>query len=293
MRRREFLQAASAATFTASLARPLRALPVDNPYVRRIGLQLWTVRFQLEEDPVATLKSVADAGYHQVELMDVIKSQPTATIAADFGLDYTSAFIDWNVIVNPQLPDLASEEELIDVANRMGLRYLVFGYIGKGHRETVDQFKRIAARANSFGEKCAAAGIQLCYHNHSFEFLQLDGGVTGFEVLEAEFDRQRVKFELDVFWVAIGGWDPADTMRRLEGRTAQLHLKDLLADSPVNHDESTVPHEAFKELGAGTVDLDKVLKLASPLGVEQCHVEQDRSPDPLASIRTSMAYLRA
>ena len=121
---------------------------------------------------------------------------------------------------------------------------MVFGYIGKGERETVDHFKRHADQANKAGEKCAKAGIQLCYHNHSFEFAKLNGGKTGWDVFVKEFDKKLVKFEVDVFWVKIGGLDPYKTLRQLKGRVSQVHLKDLvkgclLYTSPSPRDLST------------------------------------------------------
>ena len=159
----------------------------------------------------------------------------------------------------------------------------------------MDQYKQMAEKCNAAGEKCKAAGIQLCYHNHAFEYEPLDdsAGKTGYDVFIDEFDSQLCKFELDVFWAAIGGWDPMETMRKLKGRISQLHLKDLAANTPTIYDEGKVPTEAFQEVGNGTIDFDRVLKLAATIGVEQCHVEQDQSPDPIKSIGESYEYLKA
>ncbi len=101
-----------------------------------------------------------------------------------------------------------------------------------------------------------------------------------------------MKFEIAVFWVKIGGLNPLKTMRQLKGRVSQVHLKDLLKGTKTQHDEGQVPHDAFKELGAGTIDMGKVMKVAAEIGAEQCHVEQDQSPAPLTSIATSLKHLR-
>jgi sugar phosphate isomerase/epimerase len=245
----------------------------------------------MEQDVRGTLQAVADAGYKQVELMDAVKDGEKAKIAKDLGMKVSSSFMDWTTICGPS-KDSPSVETTIDAAKKLGLKYLVFGYVGKGHRETPDQFKSIADKCNALGEQCKKAGIQLCYHNHSFEFTKLDGDQTGFDVFIDRFDKELTKFELDVFWVQIGGWDPIETMHRLNGRIAQLHLKDLLKGTPTIWDESAVPHEAFKELGEGVVDIDSVVDVGRKIGVEQCHVEQDQSPSPLQSIKTSIKYLR-
>jgi sugar phosphate isomerase/epimerase len=265
----------------------------ETAYLDQIGLQLWTVRNQLMTDVPGTIAAVAKAGYKQVELMDVMKSDAILSAAKDNGLAVTSAFIDWNVVGNPAADGTASVEAVVSKAQELGLKHLVFGYIGKGHRETADQFKAHAERANAAGELCHKAGIQLNYHNHSFEFAPLAGGTTGFDVLIDEFDPQLCKFELDVFWAQIGGVDPLPLMSRLKGRIAQLHLKDLKPGTPVIHDEGKVPADAFQELGDGTISMAAVIQAGQDAGVAQCHVEQDQSDDPLLSIAQSLRHLHS
>jgi sugar phosphate isomerase/epimerase len=292
MRRRTFLQS-TAVGLTTLAARPLWALPDDSPYLKTLGLQLYTLRNQLEQDIPGTLKAVADAGYYQVELMRVVGGEPVFQAAQDVGLKVTSAMIEWQTLVNPGKQGVPTFQETLDVALQQKLKFLVIPYVGKGNRETVDQLKTLAQRANRAGEACRKQGIQLCYHHHSFEFEKLQGGQTGWDVFVAEFDPRLVKFEIDVFWATIGGMDPVKTIRTLKGRVAQLHLKDLLKDTPTIYDEGKVPAEAFQEVGDGIVDWPAVLEVAQATGVAQCHVEQDQSPDPIASIAQSIKYLRS
>ncbi len=235
---------------------------------------------------------MADAGCRQVELMRTLGAESDLKAAKDVGLDVTSAMFDWRTMVTPDADEVPAFDAILETATKLGLRYLVIPYIAKGHRESVDQYKTLAERANRAGEKCKAAGVQLCYHNHSFEFGKLPGGKTGCDVFVEEFDLKLVRFELDVFWVAIGGKDPVETIRSLKGRIAQLHLKDLKDGIGMIHDEGKVPHDAFQEVGDGIVDWKAVLKAAEETGVAQCHVEQDQSPDAVASIGQSMRYLK-
>lgn len=296
MLRREFLKSASLATATlpAFLQESIsKEEAVIQRYVDRIGLQLWTVRNQLEQDQAGTLKAVAAAGYRQVELGRVLKSDEQVAIARDLGMEVTSAFIDWRAIGNPQADDVPAFDQILEKANQLKLKHLVFGYIGKGFRETSDQYKSHAENANVAGEKCLKAGIQLCYHNHSFEFANLGNKQTGWDLLAAGFEKSLVKFEVDVFWVRVGGRDPIQVMQNLEGRISQVHLKDMKKGTNTIHDEGAVPEEAFQELGDGVIDLHRVMQLAANLGVEQCHVEQDQSPNPIDSIQQSMKYLKS
>lgn len=292
--RRQFLATTLATGSALLLSRSaLATLPPDHAYMKTLGLQLWTVRNQMAADPQATLKAVAAAGYKQVELMDVADATKLAPIANDLGLQVQSAFFNWEVLGNDQpAATLPSIDQVIEQAKQHHLKYLVFGYIGKGHRETVAQYQRTAERCNKAAEKCQAAGLTLCYHNHSFEFAPLQDKTTGFDVFIREFDTKNMKFELDVFWVAIGGWNPLDTLKRLKGRVAQVHLKDLLTGSQTETDEGKVPAEAFKEVGEGCIDMKQVIAIASDIGVDLCHVEQDQSPAPLQSIERSVQNLK-
>lgn len=292
--RRRFLQWTGSAGLLSALCAPKFAMAQSLPYMDRIGLQLYTVRNQLAEDKARTLKMVAEAGYKQVELMSIdAGALEIAAIARDLGMMVHSAFLDWKSVVAPKSPNTKSVSEIIDIAERIGLRHIVFGYIGKGERETEDQCKRIAESANAAAAKTREAGMRMCYHNHSFEFAKLaQSDKTGFEVFVEHFDKNTMEFELDVFWVAIGGQDPLAWMKRLGSRISQVHLKDLKSGVGTITDEGKVPVDAFKELGNGTVDIPSVMRLAKEIGVQYCHVEQDQSPAPLDSIAQSLSYLK-
>ena len=106
----------------------------------------------------------------------------------------------------------------------------------------------------------------------------------------AEFSPD-MKFELDLFWVKLGGQDPAAMLAKLAGRVSQIHLKDLKAGIEVPS-YGSVPPDAFQELGDGIIPTEPLLAAAKAAGVEHAHVEQDQSPDAMASIKQSIAHLK-
>lgn len=291
MHRRQFAGSAAMGTLATVLARPLAALG-SVATKNGIGLQLWTVRNQLEKDQAATLQAVVDAGYQQVELMNVVDSVEIVHIAKDLGLKVRSAFFNWQTIANPDDTNAPALDKIIDVAQNFGLEYLVFGYIGRDFRDTADKLRQIADRANAAASRVAEAGLKFSYHNHSFEFETIDGDQCGFDIFIDRFDKKLVNFELDVFWAAIGGWDPVETLDELGSRVGQVHLKDLKAGTGTIFDEGKVPEDAFQEVGDGTIDMKAVMKSALANGVTQFHVEQDQSPDPIASIAQSAKFVR-
>lgn len=301
MHRRRFLSVSAAAVGSFALvsqqcvnrvfAKPA-ILPPDHQYMQSLGLQLYTVRNQLAENEKETIAAVAKAGYHQVELIDVLQGETQYKLAKDEGMNVTSAFFDWQIVAAPDKEGVGKIEDVIEKAKQMELKYLVFGYIGKGHRESLDNYRKIAETANQVGEKIKAAGMQMHYHNHSFEFQPMEDDKMGFEIFMERFDPEFVNFELDVFWAAVGGWNPVEILRKLDKRAVQLHLKDVRPGTGTIYDEGQVPKSAFQEVGDGSIMFRDIIQLAEELGVEQCHVEQDQSPAPLESICQSFDYIR-
>lgn len=118
----------------------------------------------------------------------------------------------------------------------------------------------------------------------------MEDGKTGYDILIERFSED-MHFEIDVFWIVVGGQDPAKLIRKLKGRVSQLHLKDLnKAIKTPNY--GSIPQEAFEELGDGTIAMEPIIRAANRAGVKHCHVEQDHSPHPIQSIQQSMKHLK-
>lgn len=291
MKRRQFIAAGTALAAALSQSRWLSALEADNKYRNEIGIQLYTLRNEIGKDVAGTLKAVADAGYKQVEPYGFPGADAMIREAKANGMAVHSSHINSDGILDPDKKGVQPFEELLDKANDLGLTHVVVPYLGAELRGSLDQYKMIAHRCNVAAEKAKRAGIQLAYHNHAFEFKPLEDGKCGYDVFIEEFSED-MKFEIDVFWVAVGGRDSAELIRQLSGRVSQLHLKDLdRSVKPPQYD--SVPREAFKELGNGVIAMEPILAAAADAGVSHCHVEQDHSPHPVESIQQSAAYLRA
>jgi sugar phosphate isomerase/epimerase len=291
MKRRHFLRTAFASSVALAGAPSVFALETDNAYRKNIGLQLYTVREAIKTDPGAALKAVAAAGYKQGEMYGFPNCDPMIAAAKDAGLALHSSHFEWDSVVNPKDEGLSDFMKILEKAKATGLKHLVIPYLADKNRSSLDDYKKVAANANKAAAKAKEAGIQLSYHNHSFEFKPYDGGKTGFDVFMEEFSPD-MKFELDLFWVKVGGQEPAELLRKLSGRVTQVHLKDLKAGLTLPNFGS-LPPDAFQELGDGIIPTEPLLAAAKAAGVEHAHVEQDQSPDAIASIKQSAAYLRS
>jgi sugar phosphate isomerase/epimerase len=258
-------------------------------YRKQIGIQLYTLRNQINDDVKATIKAVADAGYKQVEPYGFPDANPMIEAAKDNGLAVNSSHFAWDSVVNPDDKGVAPFAEILENAKQTGLTDLVIPYLADRNRNTLDDYKQLCERCNKAAEQAKRAGIQLAYHNHAFEFKPFDGGKTGYDVMIEEFSPD-MQFEVDVFWIQVGGKDPVELIRKLKGRVSQLHLKDLnkSIDTP---NYGSIPPEAFEELGDGVIPMEPIIDVAAEAGVKICHVEQDHSPHPIESIQQSMKHL--
>ena len=291
MNRRTFIRTTAATSLVLGQSGNLFAQETGDAYRKEIGIQLYTLRNELKKDPAGTLKLVAAAGYRQVECYGFPDSDAMMAGAKDAGLEMNSSHLDWETVVNPKDAAMSDFSKILEKAKAIGLSHLVIPFLKEPNRATLDDYKKVAAQSNQAAALAKAAGIQLSYHNHNFEFEPKAGGKTGFDVFIEEFSPD-MQFEIDIFWVKAAGVDPVALIEKLKGRVSQLHLKDLKAGLPSPLYETGLPVDAFQELGDGVIPMGPILAAAKAAGVVHCHVEQDQSPDALASIRQSIAYLR-
>lgn len=265
------------------------ALEAGKQYVGDIGLQLYTLRDPLKADLMGTLKAVAEAGYKQVELFGFPDAEALLKGAKDVGLKVNSSHFQWDSAVSPKDDSFSDFLKIVEKAKEAGLTHLVVPYLQDQYRDSLDAYKKVAENLNKAAVKAKEAGVVLSYHNHAFEFKPFEGGKTGFDVFVEEFDA--AQFELDLFWVKVGGLEPAELIGKLAGRVSQVHLKDLKEGIEVPNFGS-LPKDAFKELGNGVIATEPLLAAAEKAGVKHAHVEQDQSPDPVASVKESIKYLK-
>lgn len=290
MNRRTFIRTTAATSLAIGQTGTSFALDAENTYRKNIGIQLYTLRNEIGKDAAGTLKKVAAAGYKQVELYGFPKADAMIAGARDAGLAIHSAHFEWDSVVNPKDAAMSDFVRILESAHKAGLSHLVIPYLQDGNRKTLDDYKKVAANANKAAAMAKKAGIQLSYHNHNFEFEPKDGGTSGYDIMISEFSPD-MKFEIDVFWVKAAGIDPVALIKKLQGRVSQLHLKDLKDGIKLPSYQTSLPPDAFQELGDGIIAMEPIIVAAKAAGVEHCHVEQDQSPDAIASIRQSADYL--
>lgn len=241
-----------------------------------IALQLYTVRDALTADLEGTLKQLAQIGYKNVEIagtcgktaaefLALLKSHGLTPIGMHSGL--------------PTLTGDALDQTLAD-AKTLGVHYIACSFSAK---YTHDDYVKAAGQLADAADKAAPQGVNICYHNHSFEFIADAQGRRGMDTIYDSTKGRKLQAELDIYWVQHGGDKPLDWMKKLAGRLPLLHVKDM-----ENSEE-----RSFAEVGTGTVDIKAAVEYAPQVGVKYLIIEQDRNwkGSPVESVKLSFDNL--
>lgn len=271
--RREFLGVLGASAWLARLP----VLPFSAAKLDRIGIQLYTVRREFAKDPEGTLARLAEIGFKEVEFAGYPKgtAQSVRAMLDRHGLTAPSSHLGFSALQGDW-------EGALDQAATIGQRYVVVASVPSNQRQTLDDWKRLAALFNKGGETAKARGIQFAYHNHDVEFTPIDGAVP-YDLLLTETDPKFVALELDLYWITKAGHDPLVYFTKWPGRFSLVHVKDMDA----------TPRRSFAPVGKGTIDFARIFKQAKQAGIKHYFYEQDETEGaPLDAARASFEYLR-
>jgi sugar phosphate isomerase/epimerase len=198
-------------------------------------------------------------------------------------------------IVRSPLPaeSYGIDAALADAAKIRGLRNLTVVLLLPEERETLDDYRRFADSMNSAGERCRQAGFSLSYHPHAFDYATVEGRVA-MEVLLERFQPEYVRFEIDVFWMIMGGWDPVAFMRQHGSRVSGLHLKDRASTAPPLFlgNPWDIPVGATVPVGDGNLNFKTLLDHASAASIRYAYVEDESEGDRFQNLAKGLVHLR-
>lgn len=275
-----------------------------------IGLELYRVGKEMEDDPLGTLKQVATVGYQEVELspMSKIGAKELRQMINDVGLT--------NPAGHYMLPDLMKDlDSKIAFAKEMGQHYMIvtvpwIADMSRVHADpakgqmaffmallnafTLDDYKWSAEQFNKIGEPVKKAGLQLGYHNHNFEFKKYEGGVTGYDEFLRLTDPNLVKLEMDCGWVTVAGHDPVEYLKKFPERYKLLHIKDFKKGfTPTDTlGETGEGAPVPTELGRGSIDYRRIFAAAKH--IDSIFVEQEppfKEMPALEAMKVDYEYL--
>lgn len=264
------------------------------------GIQLWTVKQDMARDPEGTLRALGALGYRRVETAGFHGRTPeqfrSALEAA--GVEAVSAHYGLKQLI-------ASTEDSLAFARDVGVQYVVAS--SPAPSRTPDPAKRWshavaeamtladwhsnAQAMEQIGARARTMGMRFAYHNHSLEFLDYEGVMPMDEIVRMT-DPANVTIELDIGWVAGGGYDPVQVIERFAPRIHLLHVKDLATSQRVPG--QIVADERTTVIGQGTIDWRAVFSAARASPIHSYFVEQEEpfAEPPLQAAAKSLAYLR-
>ncbi len=279
--RREFLNRNALGLAAAACAGPGAALLHADPLGLPIGCQTFPVREDIGRDFDGTLHKLAGVGYQRIEMCS-----PPAYAGMGFGplMKLTGAEL------RKQIRDagLGCEschfgfrelqdhlDERLAFARDLGLSQMVVSTFALPSTATLGDWQKAADQLNRIGEKTQTAGIQLGFHNHDFEFHEIDGVLIYDKLMEA-LDPKLVKMQFQVSVISLG-YKAATYLRKYPGRFLSMHLADW---SPA--DKKTVA------VGSGVVDWKDTFEAAKIGGIKNYFVET-----PSDGYQQSYSYLHS
>ncbi len=244
------------------------------------GIQLFSLRKYLKNssDYRKVFARAKDLGAQTVQLSATMGFVPEASLikelSNEFSLPICCSHSPFSRIEN-DLDNLA-KEHLEYSCKVMGI-----GMMPKRFRTgKLQDLLSFISIVNKSAESLSKYGIKIAYHNHWFEFDEIEGKTIFDRLIDDTLPD--VEFIPDTFWIKVGKNDPATFLKKLEGRVSTIHLKDYckILNLPI-----------FRAVGKGNLDFIDIIDTATSIGAKNAVVELDFSPNPWKSIETSLDFL--
>ena len=272
MKRRAFLAALGLAACAS------RATLAAGRRLKRVGIQLYSLRDDARRDLERTLADIAGIGYKDVELLGSMNNfgMPPARLRAV--LDRNGLRAPSTHVSGTALDDL---DRQLDEGLTLGHEYLIVASLPITGARTLDDYRRWADRFNESGRLARQRGVWIGFHNHANDFALIDG-VVPYDVLMERTDPAIVRMQLDTGNIAMAGLDPHEYMRRFGPRYWSFHIKDV-PRLGATHDT---------ELGKGAIDFPRLLKSIDRIDEKHLFVEQETYPGtPLDSMKRDFEFI--
>lgn len=254
----------------------------------KIGAQLYTCEKQCQtlDGIIETFKKVKDIGYDCVQLSGLCKydAEWMAEQLDKAGLEAPITHYNTNDVAD-------KTEEVIAFHKKMGVKYIGIGGMrglwNADYKEKPfeywDSFVRDFVPA---AKKIKEAGCYFMYHNHHYEFMDIEGKIL-YDHLLKHFPAEIMGFTADLYWFQEAGKDPAEMLEELKGRTPVIHYKDMLVMPDGAH--------RYAPIGSGILDWDKIIETSLGCGIDYAMVEQDNcyDEDPFVCLKKSFDYLKS
>ena len=235
-----------------------------------VGLELFSVRDELNKDLFATVTAVAKLGYEIVEFYSpyfgwtVDYAKQVRTLLDDLGIECRSLHSPRRAF------EADGRAKAIELNKILGSSSVVMASPG-GRFDDADGWKSVAELLTEAHQQFEASGIRAGYHNHAHEWTAVDGEQHGMDILAAGTP-DGVTLQLDVGTCVEMGVDPVAWIKAHPGRIRNIHCKDW---APGSEEDG----KAYRVLvGEGASHWREIIEAAESVGgVEFYLIEQEGS----------------
>lgn len=270
--RREFFKVSAAGALGMALLGPIGCKP-DRKSLG-VGIQLYTLRDAMTADTPGSLKKLSDLGYKNLELANYsdgkfygFAPKDFKKIVGDLGMNILSSHTQ----VEAAGITIDNAKKMADDHAELGVKYCVQPWVNEPDRN-IESYKKMVGDWNEVGKIMKGVGIQFGYHNHNFEFVNIDGIVPYYDIFMKEMDPDLITMEIDLFWVTKAGQDPVEMFKKYPGRFQLFHLKDMRTKQDPFFD---VNKDDVCSVGAGVIDFKTILASKEIAGMKHWFVEDD------------------
>ncbi|MCE4563501.1 TIM barrel protein [Maribellus sp. CM-23] len=292
--RRDFLKISAAGAVGAMVLGPVACTSAVTPDRKSfgVGLQLYTIRDAMAADVVGSLQKVSDMGYKNLELAGYSNGKFYGYEPAEFKKiveDKGMQIISSHTQVEAAGITMENARKMADDHAALGVKYCVQPWINDEDRN-IETYKRMIADWNQVASVMKEVGIQFGYHNHNFEFANLDGVVPYYDIFMPEMDKNLITMELDLYWATKAGQDPVEMFDKYPGRFQLLHFKDMAKQTDPYFE---VVKDDITSVGAGLIDFNRIYAAREKAGMKYLFVEDDNQGNglPFEGIETSITNL--
>ena len=267
----------------------------------KIGLQLYSIRWQMEENMEETLKKVKEMGYECVEFAGYFgrSAEEIRAMLDKYGLECVSVHLSSDVF----LKDMEKEAQYMKT---LGAKYYAIPWLNVENYKDEELYKKLIGNIKEMSAVLKKYGIQLCYHNHDFEFEKVDGEYK-LDRLYSDVPADLLSTQFDTCWVNVGGENPSNYIRKYNGRIEIIHLKDFVGSKSENmygligaegkeKGKDTSNKFELRPVGSGVQDFPAILAASKEVGAKWVVVEQDEpsmGKNRLECAEVSINYLKS
>ena len=264
-----------------------------------VGIQLYSIRADMQKNPLATLQALSKMGYKHVEHANYVNRKfygyapaEFKKIVSDLGLCVESGH---SVMSKKHLTadgtDFTDEwKYTVEDSATAGQIYVISPWMDAEIRKDHTKLMKLMEVFNKSGELCNKYNMKFGYHNHDFEFSEKLNGETLFDIILTNTDPKLVVQQLDIGNMVNGGAKAIDILNKYPNRFESMHVKDEILSKEGNEKyESTI-------LGKGIVNSKEVIDLGRKLGgTTHFIIEQEayQGMEPLETAKENLKIMKA